>query len=237
MLKSTIVSHSRPIVEYIIYGKDITLEEYVSTAKKLYEHILRKSRNTVFAGDLIVIILYTSFINHLISLQQSYPELYQWVDMEGCLDLLGRLDEEKTAIMLVEAKECFQERAWSKYGMLLFIKFMMGNSGALSYPVSEKYQNFTQKEQHDYIRKNYSSIEPFVVQKGKVYFNAIYFDMLNAFLNNINGIQKAYTEYDIQLRFAKDAYSIVDYAFKRDDTARQQVKQMIDGYIAHIQKI
>lgn len=175
MLESTIVGYCHPIVEYIIHSENVTLGEYVYTEKIFYANILRESNTKVFVKNLTDIKLYTFFLVWLIMRRQSHTELYQWVDEAECLELLGRLDEEKMAIMLLEAKEYLQERAWSRYGMLLFMKFLMGNSGELSYPVSQEYQNYTQEERYEYIKKNHSSIEPFVMQKNGIYYNAIYF--------------------------------------------------------------
>ncbi|MDE6767438.1 MAG: hypothetical protein K2J35_04520, partial [Eubacterium sp.] len=100
-----------------------------------------------------------------------------------------------------------------------------------------KFDELDKAHKVKYLKENYSNVNPFNYSMSPPKINSEYIFMVNAFIENYDGIQNVQNEYDSQLRFANDAKEIAEWFYYADKSLKMEAQSIIDDYISKIQKI
>lgn len=142
--------------------------------------------------------------------------------------MLDRIDE----IQVIEAQAIFNQRKWSRYGILSYVKFLLKNNMMIiSIYKDDEYSAMTPEEKLAYCKTFFRTIAPFAKDtNGVEKINPIYIDMLDFFLENKGDIQNFMEEYSGLQKIGEDAIKVVRHVFSNQKSA-EQVIQMIRAYI------
>jgi hypothetical protein len=237
IIDSTFVNKHLLILQYIFDKEECDSDSVIETMKLVYSDLKKELKcSFLLSNKLYILKCYLLFIKILKRKFELKPNLYNWVDRHINSQMFNRISENEQYILYVESKEFFKDRIWKKYGMLLFLKYLL-ESSLLPYEHNTEYENMNAAEKIEYIKENYNDINPFIYSKNNKSKNHIYIDMINVFIKNEHNIQEFQNEYDCLMRFAEDAYSVIEVIFEDHPSRKKQIDSMIDSYISTIQKL
>ena len=156
-------------------------------------------------------------------------EQYHWVDGSIINDLTNKLEENRGFLIEISSKEIFRERKWGRYGLLVFMKYLLTYApGEITY--NQEYIELDELERILWIEKNLAKIPPLLKHGERIYKNGTYIAMLDVFLTNEGNIQERESELEIQSRVAAGAQYAVSILFAKDLARSNRIKNMIFEY-------
>lgn len=199
-------------------------EDYSFVAHRLYNYCFFHAPNIPFIETVNI------FIDFLRNLFGNLAH-YSWVTEESLYSLIYQLQCRRDELSMIEAQAIFRQRKWSRYGILLYVRFLMQNDPTRPLRMPKEYTLLSPEEEIAYCAESFHLIEPFVTNEaGHEVFNQIYFDLLGYIIENKGIIQEQITEYNSLRKIAEDALVIVERCFT-DHNHKQQVILLIREYI------
>ena len=161
-------------------------------------------------------------------------DLYRWVDETKTRlriqEMLSRMDEIRT----IEAMAIFNQRKWSRYGILSYMNYLLKSNIRLSTYKDDEYAAMSPENKLEYCKNFFSIITPFVRDtNGMEVINPIYMDLLDFLIDNKGDIQNFMEEHSGLQKIAADTITVVQHLFT-NQTSAEQVIQMIKAYIQNL---
>ena len=206
------------------------LPDYISVAKMFYDYINSVSEEkSLIAQSIIVVEPYIKALSILSMNRIKDIEQYHWVDGSIINDLTNKLEENRGFLIEISSKEIFRERKWGRYGLLVFMKYLLTYApGEITY--NQEYIELDELERILWIEKNLAKIPPLLKHGERIYKNGTYIAMLDVFLTNEGNIQERESELEIQSRVAAGAQYAVSILFAKDLARSNRIKNMIFEY-------
>ena len=226
-----------PVTEYLVESTDKSAPAYAGTAKDFVDYILKH----VESKSLLFFTVYTAnccarALGAVMEQAKLQPQAFEWLDDERVAKVSKKILEDRDEVLFIESKEIFRERVWKKYGMLLFLKYLLDNCLVSRVTEPADYTDLTDAERIAYIKQHHAEILPWHENECKKSLNLVYVDMVRAFFDNTDEMQRVQDEKETLLRFARDAYSVAQATFARSPEKMVSASRMIDDYIAWAEK-
>ena len=202
-------------------------EEYEKAEFFLYAYCMKRGRVFNRISELKDLI---TFFEELLCKEN----IYQWVDRNAITlrmqEMSSRIDE----IRMIEALAIFNQRKWSRYGILSYMKFLLRSNTQLPAHKDDKYSAMSSEDRLAYCKKYFSIITPFIMDtNGTKAMNPIYMDMLDFLIDNKGDIQNFTEEYSGLQKIAEDTIEAVQHLFSDQERSGQVIK-MIRAYIRNL---
>jgi len=211
------------LASYLVNSnEDVDSYDYISVARIFWKHIKNRLSHDLVSEDMNQIRIYKEALKKLHEGTETCEDEYKWLTQSEIKDMWSRLEADKAFIMEIEAKEAFIERKWERYGLFLYLKFLLTS---LLEPVPEKEWFFSLSDDRPIER-----ISPIIKINGKIYSDIRYIKLLNSFLTNIDKVHERESEIEIQNRVAMDLLYVVSMVFESDAKRCVRIKNMIFEY-------
>lgn len=228
LLRSTYTGCWRPVLAYFIETESEEIsEEHDKVAFSLYLYCIHTRHTFTRIPDLKNLII---FLKTLL----RKKGIYRWVDAETTelliREMFNRIDEIRT----IEAMAIFNQRKWSRYGILSYMKFLLKSNIRFPTCTDDEYADMSPANKLVYCKNFFSTITPFVrdtnIIKG---INLIYMDLLDFLIDNKGDIQNFMEEFGGLQKIATDTIEVVQHLFI-DQKNAEQVIQMVRAYIQNL---
>jgi len=173
------------------------------------------------------------FLSKLLNKKSVYP----WVQEEEATQMIYAMEEKIEEIKVIEARACFNRRKWGRYGILLYVRFLLENDLAHSIYAEDEYASMSPEEKLAYCENYFTMIAPFLKRSGNKWaVNQTYLDLLNFLIENKGGIQEVMTEHGGLQKIANDTIDVVQQQFINRQN-QNAVIEMIKKYMHKLDEI
>lgn len=205
-------------------------------AEKLYGYCVQKLDEV----DLILeyeekILILGEAIQRIANYAKDEQNKVKWFSISKTNALLNRIVDNIAYFTKIKQEEEYNERKWSRYGLISYLIFVLDKETKKCYPGGAKHLNDAARR--SWIIENIGNISPLIERNGDTYVNSLYIEMLRMLLENTGNIQEKVSERMLLLRLSEDAKMIVDFVCRTDEEKgrRERLQEVIDRYFSMIQ--
>ena len=230
ILKSTYVNRQSIVGSYIRYSQNSDSEEYIAAARAFYDSLVK----SVIGCGIEDMRTVSTAVQTLISKKKDNEERFFWLDEDAAQGIILKIQvEQRNALKLLQ-KEYLNERTWGRYGILMYLRYLMDNAAGAKKSAAE-YEALDEEQKKEYIRLNYHKITPCVMIDGKKYYDIAYRDMLNAFIND-GSFQKLLTEKECLKKFVNEAIEMVSYLSYANSAFKTEQEALLNDYVSLLER-